>query len=104
MTLIAVSKRSGGRVDVESDCGSVMEALRSNGVDEILALCGGALACATCHVFVDEKDLAKIPPASADERSLIETSSHFRENSRLSCQIMLSPELKTLALEVAPEE
>lgn len=104
MTLLTVTKRSGEQTEIEADAGSVMEALRNHGVDEVLALCGGALACATCHVFVDPDDLSRLPEPSSDERNLVETSSYVRQHSRLSCQIMLSPGLKSLSIQIAPEE
>lgn len=68
---------------------SLMRAAVDNGVEGVVADCGGAGACATCHVYVDEEWLAKLPPASGDERSMIECAASPRPNSRLSCQIFL---------------
>ena len=66
---------------------SVMEAIRDAGVDELLALCGGCCSCATCHVHVDEAWIDKLPPMSADENDLLDSSDHMSATSRLSCQL-----------------
>ncbi|WP_289781929.1 2Fe-2S iron-sulfur cluster-binding protein [Caulobacter sp. RL271] len=83
---------------------SLMEALRETGFGEILALCGGCCSCATCHVYVDPAFLSQLPGQSADEDALLESSSHRRETSRLSCQIPLSDGLDGLAIVIAPED
>lgn len=81
---------------------TLMEILREYGLG-VKAECGGALACATCHVYVDPQWLDRLPPARPDERDMIED--HAMEpqgNSRLSCQIVLTPELDGLKVRVAP--
>jgi len=76
---------------------SVMQAAITNGVPGILAECGGAASCATCHVYVDEAWLGKCGPPGDDENEMLEcTASERRPNSRLSCQIELSDELDGL--------
>lgn len=73
---------------------SVMNSAVQNGVAGILAECGGACACATCHVYVDETCIDLLPPLDALENDLLEAvESERRPNSRLSCQIKLTPEL-----------
>lgn len=81
-----------------------MEALRNGGIDEILAMCGGSCSCATCHVYVDSRFVDALPQVSHDENSLLDASSHRKETSRLSCQIVMSPELDGLRVTVAPED
>ena len=64
-----------------------MEAIRDNGFDELLALCGGCCSCATCHVHVDPEFFGKLPPISEDEDDLLDSSGDRDEYSRLGCQI-----------------
>jgi 2Fe-2S ferredoxin len=82
---------------------SVMEAIRNAGIDEIVALCGGSCSCATCHVFV-EAGAEALPPPASDERDMLEASAYQRDNSRLSCQLTMSPGLEGLTVRIAPEE
>jgi 2Fe-2S ferredoxin len=83
---------------------SVMETLRDGGIDEVLALCGGCCSCATCHVYVDPAFAALLPPVSADESDLLDSSDHRTEASRLSCQIPFTEALDGLKVTVAPED
>jgi 2Fe-2S ferredoxin len=64
-----------------------MELIRDSGMDELLALCGRCLSCATCHVYVDAKGLAAVPSLSADEDDLLGSFDHRMKQSRLSCQL-----------------
>jgi ferredoxin, 2Fe-2S len=66
--------------------GSVMTALLDAGVP-ILAECGGAMACATCHVHIAEDWMARVGPASGEEADLLDDSDYHTETSRLACQI-----------------
>lgn len=84
--------------------GSLMEAIRDSGIDELLALCGGCCSCATCHVHVDENWLAKLPDISEDEGDLLESSDHRDDQSRLSCQIPLTEDLDGLKVTIAQED
>ena len=78
---------------------SVMQAAVLNGVDGIVAECGGSCMCATCHVYVREDQLAMIPPMQPDEDAMLEgTASPRRPNSRLSCQLVVSPEMEGLVV------
>lgn len=69
---------------------SVMEAAVRNNIPGIDADCGGACACATCHVYVDEAFLGKTGEQEAMEKSMLDFADGVKENSRLSCQISLS--------------
>ncbi|MBD0417204.1 2Fe-2S iron-sulfur cluster-binding protein [Oryzicola mucosus] len=84
---------------------SVMEAARNNGVPGIVAECGGAAMCATCHVYVDPKWLGKIAAMSDFEDELLEgTGSPRMETSRLSCQIPIDDGLDGLEVTVPPSQ
>jgi ferredoxin, 2Fe-2S len=80
----------------------VMEVIRDWGLP-IKAECGGACACATCHVWVDAKWLPKLNPPTHEELEMLDGAFHVDERSRLCCQIIMSPELDGLELELAPE-
>ena len=78
---------------------SVMRAAILNGVDGIVAECGGEMMCATCHVYVEEPQLERTPKMSDDEVAMLEfTASERRPNSRLSCQLVVTPELDGLVV------
>lgn len=78
---------------------SVMQAAVLHGVDGIVAECGGSCMCATCHVYVRDDQLALTPPMQADEDAMLEgTASPRRPNSRLSCQLVVSPEMDGLVV------
>lgn len=79
----------------------VMEVIRDWGLD-IKAECGGALACATCHVYVARAWLDKLHPASPEEEDMLDTVPDTRDNSRLSCQILMSDALDGLKVTLAP--
>ena len=100
---ISVTDREGNKKVIEGDNNStLMEIIRDEGID-IEAACGGCCACATCHVYIDEKWLNKIPVKDDDEESMLDQAFDVRVNSRLSCQIKLSDELDGLELELAPD-
>ncbi len=78
---------------------SVMQAAIFNGVDGIVAECGGSCMCATCHVYVREDMLVLTPPMEADEDAMLEgTASERKPNSRLSCQLVVTPEMDGLVV------
>jgi 2Fe-2S ferredoxin len=105
MVAIHVTNRAGQKHTIQGSAGAtLMEVLRDNNMD-VEAICGGCCSCATCHVFVDDAWTAKLPPRSADEQELVEETESYRAaNSRLSCQVKLTPELDGITLTVAPEE
>jgi 2Fe-2S ferredoxin len=73
----------------------VMEIIREHGFD-VAGLCGGACACATCHVEVDGEWLSKLHPANDDEEAMLDQVPLLTDGSRLSCQIIFTPELAGL--------
>ena len=73
---------------------TMMEGARAANVDGIVAECGGACACATCHVRVDEQWMDKLPPADSSEIEMLAcTAESASDNSRLSCQIVMTETL-----------
>ena len=84
---------------VEAEEGAtVMETALRNAVPGIEAECGGACACATCHVYVDEAWAAKLPPAQQMEEDMLDFAFDVRPTSRLSCQIRVRPDLDGLVV------
>lgn len=105
MPKLVVVNRAGEEKTVEASAGlSVMEAIRDNGFDELLALCGGCCSCATCHIHVDAAWTDKLPAMSEDENDLLDSSDHRSDASRLSCQIQLTDALDGLKVTIAPED
>ena len=105
MPKLLVTNRAGAEIAVDATAGlSVMENIRDNGFDELLALCGGCCSCATCHVHVDADFAGQLPKMSEDENDLLESSDHRSEFSRLSCQIEMSDALDGLRVTIAPED
>ena len=91
MKTIIVTLRDGSEQTVEADESvSLMEALRDNGIDELLALCGGCCSCATCHVHLSDDVTASLGDKSEDEDDLLDSSEHKTEQSSLSCQVNMS--------------
>jgi 2Fe-2S ferredoxin len=84
---------------VDAEVGStVMETAIKNGIPGIEAECGGACACATCHVYVDAAWVKALPPAEQMEEDMLDFAFDVRTNSRLSCQIRVRPELDGLTV------
>ncbi len=78
---------------------SVMEGAVRNGINEIVAECGGGAQCGTCHVYVEEAWLPKLKPMEDDENAMLDTTAcPRRPNSRLSCQIEVTKELDGLTV------
>ncbi|NKJ43773.1 MULTISPECIES: 2Fe-2S iron-sulfur cluster-binding protein [unclassified Novosphingobium] len=101
MPKLVVVDRAGEEKTIEVGTGlTVMEAIRDNGFDELLALCGGCCSCATCHVYVDD-GAAALPTMSEDENDLLDSSDHRTPASRLSCQL---PVVDGLKVTIAPED
>jgi 2Fe-2S ferredoxin len=79
----------------------IMEIIRDYGLP-IKAECGGACCCATCHVYVDEDWLSKIPEARDDELDMLDGAVEIEDNSRLSCQLIMCEALDGIRLKLAP--
>lgn len=105
MASLVVVDRSGQEHVLSAGPGrTVMEIIRDGGHDEMLALCGGCLSCATCHVHVDPAFIGSLPAMSADENDLLDASSHRQPGSRLACQLAMGDELSGLRVTIAPED
>ncbi|MDG2107844.1 MAG: 2Fe-2S iron-sulfur cluster-binding protein [Woeseiaceae bacterium] len=90
-------------IDVENGY-SVMEGAINNNINGIVAECGGACACATCHSYVDESWVEKLNEMDDMEDSMLDMAFDRKENSRLTCQIEVSDELDGLVVYVAENE
>lgn len=105
MAKVTVISRNGEGREVEAENGlSLMEVIRDNGFDELLALCGGCCSCATCHVHIDPAFADRLPKMGEDENDLLDSTDHRNETSRLSCQIPVSDALDGLIVTIAPED
>ncbi|MDJ0979898.1 MAG: 2Fe-2S iron-sulfur cluster-binding protein [Erythrobacter sp.] len=105
MPKLTVTNRAGETSEIDVEDGlTVMEAIRDNGFDELLALCGGCCSCATCHIYVEDTAGGTLSNMSEDEDDLLESSDHRKDNSRLSCQVPFSAELDGLKVTIAPED
>ena len=104
MPKITYKDSSGGSktIDVENGL-TVMEGAIQNEIPGIDADCGGSMACATCHVYVEEKWFNKLPKAEDAEVDMIDMAFEPKKNSRLSCQIIVGDELEGLVV-TTPEK
>ncbi len=80
----------------------LMEVIRDNDIP-IKAECNGCCTCATCHIYIDEKWISKIPPAQDEEKQLLSDSYHLQPNSRLACQVLLTEELDGVEVILTPD-
>lgn len=105
MAEINITDRDGGEHRVAARVGvSLMETLREFDYG-VAAICGGMCSCATCHVYVAEPWLDKLPPMQGDEKEILQELESYRpRGSRLSCQIPFEQPLDGIAVEIAPEE
>ena len=100
---IVATDRDGKVHEIEGRDGwTVMEILRDGGLD-VAAECGGACACATCQVYVTDGWFEKLPERSEAEVDMLDMAVGVEPNSRLSCQLVCSPELDGIKVTVAPE-
>ncbi|MGI9233377.1 MAG: 2Fe-2S iron-sulfur cluster-binding protein [Woeseiaceae bacterium] len=103
-TIIYVTT-DGVRHEVEVENGySVMEGAINNDIDGIVAECGGACACATCHSYIDGQWLDKLPEMDDMEDSMLDAAYERKSNSRLTCQIEVSDELDGLVVQVGEND
>lgn len=105
MPKVIYHARDGSVHEVEvADGYTVMEGAVDNNVPGIVAECGGACACATCHSYIDEQWLGKLPAMDDMEDAMLDTAEDRRSNSRLTCQIEVTGDLDGLVLSVADNE
>ena len=79
---------------------SLMNAAKTAGIEGIEAICGGSMACGTCHVYVDEAWFSRLPPVGAAEQEVVAFGAEPRPTSRLSCQIQITPGMNGLIVTV----
>lgn len=102
MTKIVFIRPDSEAVEVTAKIGdSIMHAALANQVPGILAECGGSMACATCHIYVDEEWLGTLEPLSSMENEMLDaTASERRSNSRLCCQIEVNDRLDGIRVRI----
>ena len=83
---------------------SVMEGAVQNDIPGIDADCGGGMACATCHVYVKEEWFDKLPKKEDGEEDMLDMAFEPKQNSRLSCQILVSDELDGLTVSIPSKQ
>ena len=99
MPKITYQDNQGNSKTIEIENGlTVMEGAIQNDIPGIDADCGGSMACATCHVYVEEKWLNKLPKAEEAEIDMIDMAYEPKKNSRLSCQIIASDDIDGLII------
>lgn len=99
---VKVRDQQGGEHEIEGTEGwTLLEAIRGAGLS-VKAECGGTCSCATCHVYIDADWTDKLPQASEMEIEMLDLAFDVQDNSRLSCQVVLEPELEGLHATLAP--
>jgi len=92
----------GSATDVEAKTGhSLMEVAVDNNIAGMVAECGGACACATCHAYVDDDWLERLAPIDDMEDAMLDSAMDRRPNSRLSCQLEMTDALDGIKLTIA---
>lgn len=105
MAKITYVQADGDTKEVEVSTGqSVKDGAVNNLIPGILAECGGACACATCHVYIDEAWVEKVGPAGDVEKDMLDFAMDPKENSRLSCQVDITDDLDGLVVHVPIEQ
>ena len=96
--------KDGSRKEVEAPMGlSLMEIAVKNNIEEIEGSCGGSLACATCHLYIDPKKHEELLPAdgiSEEEEDMLDLAFDLRKTSRLCCQIIMNEDMDGLTVAV----
>jgi 2Fe-2S ferredoxin len=101
MPKIVFIEPGGARREIEAPLGiTLMEVARQNNIRGVVAQCGGACACATCHVYIAASGLANLEPREEMEEGMLEMAWEPRNNSRLSCQVHITATLDGLEVTV----
>jgi 2Fe-2S ferredoxin len=104
MALVKFVTHDGNEVEANVNTGdSIMTAAIDNGIDAIVAECGGACACATCHCYIDEAWTDKVSPAEEIEKEMLDCALDTKDNSRLSCQVVMTDEMDGIVVHL-PEK
>lgn len=99
MPVVKFVSHDGTTTEVEAEVGTnLMQAAVDNGIDAIIAECGGACSCATCHCYIDDAWTNAVGEASATENDMLECVLDPKENSRLSCQVEVTDAMDGLVV------
>ena len=105
MPKVTYIEYNGKEHEIEVEKGlSIMEGAVQNGIPGIDADCGGACACATCHVYVKEEWLDKLPTKEDGEEDMLDMAFEPKKNSRLSCQLVVSDDLDGLTVDIPSKQ
>jgi len=101
MPTVTYTQPDGTTKDIEVKVGqSIKDGAVNNLIPGILAECGGACACATCHIYIDDQWFGKVGPAEDIEKDMLDFAEDVKDNSRLSCQVDMSEDLNGLIVHV----
>lgn len=101
MSKVTYITLNGERLEIDVQNGyTVMEGAVDNGIEGIEAECGGACACTTCHSYIDEEWISKMPPIDEFEGELLDELANRKPNSRLTCQLEMRDEWDGLVVHV----
>jgi ferredoxin len=103
MVKVTFIATDGSRVDAEGEEGTSLLKLAQGAGMPLEGTCEGQMACSTCHVIVDPEWFARLSPASDDEEDMLDLAAAVERTSRLSCQIVLTPELDGLTVRIPRE-
>ncbi|MBB6424895.1 2Fe-2S iron-sulfur cluster-binding protein [Sphingopyxis sp. JAI128] len=92
-----------GRTEAEAQSGDILLDVAQRHLMPLEGTCEGQMACSTCHVIVDRQDFDRLPPTSEMEEDMLDLAAGVRRTSRLSCQIVLTPDLNGLTVHIPPE-
>ena len=92
-----------GRTDAEAEPGSILLDVAQAHLMPLEGTCEGQMACSTCHVIIDKDDFDRLPEASEMEEDMLDLAAGVRRTSRLSCQIVLTPDLDGLTVHIPAE-
>ena len=98
-----IDKENSKTIEVSNGL-TVMEGAVQNNIPGIDADCGGGMACATCHVYVNEEWLGKLPEKEDGEEDMLDMAFEPKQNSRLSCQLTVSDELDGLVVNIPSKQ
>lgn len=106
MSKITFVEHNGESKTIEAEIGqTLMQVATANGVRGIVAECGGACVCGTCHCFPEAPWQAKAGEPSEDEKMLVEFSEHYQpDKSRLGCQIVVTEDLDGMVVHLPPSQ
>lgn len=100
---VKVTGRDGSKHELTFHQGDTLMVVLTDEDLGIRAECGGCCACATCHVYIAPEWFAKLPAPSDEEIAMLDEAFEVEPNSRLSCQVLLTPELDGMEVTVAPD-